>query len=209
MIPTALLILIFTVILRSPGKSIFFFRMVKKGLINPNQEDLQRLSQILKDKRHPPFFSFVFKEVLFMKIKIFLRHSESKGKFINSVNFILRNVERYPFDQEKLHRRMARILNRYDTFLQRSIYSYRSPKPIPVIELLRNISKVREHSENFLYFSFLAIKDTLMILIGKPLVHSKLNEFALDESEFRAVEYVFDDSQKTFIDSLYQIRSVA
>ncbi len=204
-----LLFIAIVIALKSFSKTIFFFRMIKKGLINPNHEDLVRINLMLKDKKNHLLFSVVFKEILFLQIKIFLKKSAKKEKFISGVNFVLKSINRYYFNRVKLRKRMGVLLHKQDLFIQKKIYSYGSHKPWPMVELMKNLSKIRKVNPNLLSVSFKAGQDVIIKLIGEPMVRSELFKFALDKRLVRKLEGLFAKREGLFLHSLSQINFAA
>ncbi len=174
--------------------------MVKKGLIDPNHDELRIINLLLEKKKFRRFFSLILEEMLARKIRIFLRKSKGNDRFINYINFAIRTAQHYPIGRARVVKRLSKILSRYDHIINQKIRGYRSPKSRPIIDLIHNLSKISRKDKLFMPLTFKAGQETLLSLFGNPYVNPGLEKYKVDPRVINRFSNFFE--RKEFIGNL-------
>ena len=195
------LFILLAVIVKSIPKAFFLALKIRKGLINPSPAHLVALNEIITDCKKRWFFLRIFHFALFRQARKYLKKSNQNKKFINCVNTMIENISKYAIDEKKKKKRLGSILEKYDRKLAKSLKSYESHKAQPLIKFFRFLKGMGNIN---LPFTLYAGQDTLITVVGEPLVNPNLINYKTDRSVFLEINQFFGP-KKDFIEHLYSI----
>ena len=180
-------------------KGIFLIGFIKRGMITPSKSDVRKFNFLIKNSSKFRLIPFILKEILFFQAKIFLIKTSKGDKFINSVNQLINILYHYPFKRSLIDKRLARILQKYDFILNDKLGHYVSPKPSPVLDLLRKVSELKEANENYFNLTLKAGQEALIPLIGNPFINPELIIYRVNESVIDEMKNILGKSKADFI----------
>ena len=199
MIISFLIATIMTIVLTRKG--MFLIGFIKRGMITPSKSDVRKFNFFIKksNKKRFSLSPFILKEILFFQVKIFLIKTSKGDKFINSVNQLINTLYQYPFKRSFIEKRLARILQKYDVILMDKLGHYVSPKPNPVLDLLRKVSELKKANENYFNLTLKAGQEALIPLIGNPFINSELRIYRVNESVIDEMKNILGKSGADFM----------